>query len=252
MAGNQGLLSRIILFFAILLASSNAQAVWLLDFEDLSKGDVVNNQFSSGMPNAGGVGVTVSAVNFGKDQDLAVIFNTGFPSGGDLDLAAPFSSPNFPALSNDFSPGNILILQENFDSCTPSVTPTNCSDPDDEGSRPAGKFIFDFTDPVVIQSVDFFDVETLENGLPENIKILLFGTGNVLLDTFFVPDTGGNNTWGQVDINTSGVLTMEVRMGGSGGIDNIAGYVVPEPSTMLLLGSGLAGLGFFRRRKKAA
>lgn len=248
MARKQGMLSGLILCFAILLASSNAQAVLVLDFEDLSKGDVVNNQFSSGITNPGGVGVTVSAVNFGEDPDLAVIFNTGYPSGGDFDLAAPFSSPNFPTLSDNFSPGNILILQENFDSCTP----TNCSDPDDEGSRPAGKFIFDFTDPVVIQSIDFFDVETAEDGLTVNNMILLFGEGNVLLDTFFVPDTGGNNTWGQVDINTSGVLTMEVSMGGSGGMDNIVVDPVPEPSTMLLLGSGLAGLGFFRRRKKAA
>ncbi len=32
----------------------------------------------------------------------------------------------------------------------------------------------------------------------------------------------------------------------------VQGTVIPEPSTMLLLGSGLAGLGFFRQRKKVA
>jgi len=35
-------------------------------------------------------------------------------------------------------------------------------------------------------------------------------------------------------------------------VDDITTAPVPEPSTMLLLGSGLAGLGFFRSRRKAA
>jgi hypothetical protein len=44
------------------------------------------------------------------------------------------------------------------------------------------------------------------------------------------------------------------RVTQSFGIDDFqaatAGAPIPEPSTMLLLGSGLAGLGFFRRRRK--
>ena len=33
-------------------------------------------------------------------------------------------------------------------------------------------------------------------------------------------------------------------------LEQRSAVVIPEPSTMLLLGSGLAGLGFFRRRRK--
>nr|NIP29567.1 PEP-CTERM sorting domain-containing protein [Candidatus Dadabacteria bacterium]NIQ13646.1 PEP-CTERM sorting domain-containing protein [Candidatus Dadabacteria bacterium] len=60
-------------------------------------------------------------------------------------------------------------------------------------------------------------------------------------------DTGGDNTWGRVDFNTPGVTQLKIHMGGSGAIDNIT-FAVPEPSTLLLLGSGLVGMAFFRRK----
>ena len=124
-----------------------------------------------------------------------------------------------------------------------------CTDPDDEGSRPAGYFDITFDEVVTLLSIDFFDIETKENGTTPggDNTIQLFGIGGVeiMADTFYTPDTGGDRTWDRLPFNVSGVLSMRIHMGGSGAIDNIV--FVPEPASLSLLGIGLLGLAWLRR-----
>jgi len=72
------------------------------------------------------------------------------------------------------------------------------------------------------------------------------------LGTVGDPMGGGLNGSGWLNI-TSFTYRMGPDNFGSSAIDNLViddlGFI-PEPGTLLLLGSGLAGLGFFRRRKK--
>ena len=46
-----------------------------------------------------------------------------------------------------------------------------------------------------------------------------------------------------------GVKRIELKLGGSGAIDNIAYSVIPLPSAVWLFGSGLVGLAALARRK---
>lgn len=215
----------------LLLASSAASAT-VVDFDDYSAGTIIDDEYAAG-PGPGGV--FISADNFNNALDVAVVFDTNNITGGDTDLRAPFFRGD-----EALSPGNVLIIQENG-----PCSATACDVPDDEGARAAGKFILEFVVPVILESIDFFDIEE-----PESMgSIQLFDNQGALLpDMFAVPDTGGNNTWDSVVFNVVGVKRVEILMGGSGAIDNIAFSVIPVPAAAWLFSSSFLLLAGLRRR----
>lgn len=237
-------LSRPIGALALALATSTAQAA-LIDFESHSAGTIIDDEYSVSN------GVTINGVNIdrGNASNLAVVFDTGSPSGDDDDLGAPFTN----ATLGNFDPGHVLIIHEHPRECDGST----CNDPDDEGSRPAGYFDIDFGGLVTLNSIDFFDIEGTENGAGPHNSILLFDDTDTEIspNTFYSPGTGGDNTWGRLAFEIAGVSSMRLHLGGSGAIDNIdftrpptpPQEELPIPGTPLLLLLGLAGL--LSRRK---
>lgn len=215
----------------LMLMSSAASAV-VVDFEGYAAGTIIDDEYAAG-PGPGGV--FISAENFNNSLDVAVVFDTNNVTGGDSDLGAPFFRGE-----EALSPGNVLIIQENG-----PCSATACDVPDDEGARAAGEFALEFVVPVILESIDFFDIEE-----PESMgSIKLFDDqGELLPDMFAVPDTGGDNTWDTMVFGVTGVSRVEIWMGGSGAIDNITFSVIPVPAAAWLFSSGLLFLAWLRRR----
>ena len=271
------------LVVASALTATEASAITIIDFEGLENGRIVNDQYSD-------LGVTIRGDNSNKNfvnkspYDYLVAFDTSKNKNADPDLQADF----YDFIQDDFrqewqeekysfsgddrdgdngviDPGNVLIIQENDYGCGDDGI---CNYPDDEGSRPAGFIEILFDMPVTLISIDFFDIEKIEDGQTENNKITLTTTGGE--EIFYTPNTGGDfyydkweksrtspydknrryNTWDRQFYNTAEVEMLRINMGGSGAIDRIAFQAaeVSLPATAALMLLGLVVLG---RRPRA-
>jgi len=200
-------------------------------------------------------GVTIEATNPNRSFDYAVVFDSEASGTRDLDLEAAtggatrWSGGNLEGVEL----GMMLILQENGSGCDSGV----CLNADDEGSRPsAGELRFIFDVPVTSFGFDLIDVDstTAENG-SVTFKTGSGGSATIAFADFLAGFEVGDNTANRIDAFTASSVGLAdeiftevtIAFGGSGAIDNVTFVPTPEPSTVLFLGVGLAGLAARRR-----
>lgn len=224
-------------------------------FSDLNQDGTPDAGFEGGglLP-----GVAVTVENFNRSFNLGVIFDTTFTGNTtDPDLLGPTWSGGGNLAAGAPVIGGIAIIQENTTGFDPSSN-SMVSDPDDEGGRPAGRFTFTFDAPITSFGFDIIDVE----GRIEAFSTLHFtgsgGSSTTLpFSSFMSRDPSvsfGNNSLNRINPITSAELgtgpwdSVTLQLGGSGGLDNVQFTTVPEPSILLLLGTGL-GLAYRGRRR---
>lgn len=205
-----------------------------IDFEEFGHGEIVTSS----------QGVVISTTNIGGGPDIGVAFDTNRTGTADRDLQrnAGWQSGN---LAPDTDLGNILIIQEHRYSCNAGT----CSDPDDEGSRPAGSIEFDYS---AIGTFDHFEMDLIdiEESISAEPGAIDFYLGAVHVEQVMFSDFGtpgviyGDNSANHLYI-LDGITfdRVKVSLGGSGGIDNlIATNAIPEPTAAILFIAGLAAV----------
>jgi len=227
----------------------------IFDFESLVHGEIVNTQFAPFL--------TISAINPNRAHDLAAAFDTSLLGTSDPDLQGPPWAGGNLAISDDKTQlGRALIIAENAIGGDDGFL----DDPDDEGSRPAGQLIFDFS-----RTIDMFgfDVIDIEGNVSEFSRLEFFrddvSVATVGFDSFSSVASSffdativfGNNTANRISpITADGLVDagfadaaggfdrVIIHAGGSSAYDNI---VVPAPSGVLALAGGWMMLA--RRRR---
>ena len=160
---------------------------YTIDFETTASGDELLAGTSISTQYDSLSGLTISTP---RDEFGAMIFDTSNPTGGDFDLATEDRR-------------NVLIISEDGDA----------SDPDDKAG--GGTIRFQWSDDVLVTSIGLLDIE--ETGG----SITVYDDDGELLRTVAIPDVG-NNSLGQVDINTAEVAYLDINLVGSGAITELS------------------------------
>ena len=261
--------------FALLMTPAFAGSILTVDFETeddfstpLVNGQIVDAAFDAADPEFGNI-FNLSTTQGSNGHIGATIFDSSNPG--------PNTSQGDPDTDLLVNLGNILILQDNQRPTT-SVGPNGLQydEPDDEAATNAGSILFDFFNPVRMESVTIVDA----NGGFGMEVILTDGTS--LTRVYTIPSkwtkdiaVAGPNGFQDLDLTTLanqpaepgagggdatavedagfdplGVVSIEFVLTGtgttSGGIDNLR-FEVPEPSSLLLASMALVGV-FARRR----
>lgn len=237
-SNNTMTISRILIYSALIpifAFSFNNSSALVLDFDNLEVGEIVSNQYD--VIN----GVTISAKNMGGGPSIAIVFDSLNPTGGDFDLASPWSGGNL--ISSQLILEKILIIAENdIDADKNGLIDF----PDDEGSRPAGSIYFDFDSPTCSVGFDLVDVEgPSEYGNNSGFVATFFMNNEILAKVGFHEFINSNSMFYDSSIeygnnkanrispisvedltlfsgkNISAFDRVEINLGGSSAIDNI-------------------------------
>lgn len=193
----------------------------LIDFSGLPAGTVIDDEYA-------GLGVTISAMNnIQQNPDLAIIFDSENPTGGDDDLMTPGIG-----VGNNAPLGNLLIIAEDDEDTNGDGL---IDDPDDEAG--GGTIFFNLDDTFTGLSISIVDVE-------EQGGSLLFFEGGNLAAEVDIPALGDNSAQTILVDNVS-FDELRVDFAGSAGIGQVE--FVPTPATGALL--ALGGLVMMRRRR---
>ncbi len=243
-------------FAAIAMAAPLAGAgITTFDFEGLAHGEIVNTQYAPLL--------TVSAVNPNRGHDIAAAFDTSLIGTLDPDLEGPpWAGGNLAISQTETQLGRALIIAENAVGAGDGIL----DNPDDEGSRPAGQLILQFSRTINTFGFDVIDIEGIilegssleffrDDVLVATVEFADFTT--VASDFYDATIVFGDNTANRVaPISASALVSagfasasdgfdrVVINVGGSSAFDNI---IIPAPSGLLAFAGGWLMLS--RRRR---